>query len=84
MQFAHITANGTTMSSEVYRGEAYLGVDLGRDTSVYNELQLNQSARIARAMNDKLLTILKAFALPVQDVDAVYGLKLEFKIPHRS
>jgi hypothetical protein len=82
--FAHITASGTTISSEEYRGNLYLVVDLGRDTSVYNDLQLNQSARVARVTSDKLLTILKAFAKPVEGVSAIHGLKLKFDIPHKS
>ena len=84
VRFAHLSASGTTMSSETYKGNTYLVVDLGRDTNVYNELRLNQSARLARVMNDKLLAILKAFAKPVEGAAEVYGLKLEYRIPHKS
>lgn len=82
--FANVTANGTKMGSVTYKDNLYLLVDLGLDTSVYNDLKLNQSQRVAHVLNERLLTVLKAFALPVKDTKDVYGLKLEMIIPHRS
>ena len=35
-------------------------------------------------LNENLLKTLKAFAEPVKDVTSLYGLKLEFVIPHKS
>jgi hypothetical protein len=84
LTFAHVAAQGTTMGSVTYKDHLYLVVDLGSDENVYNELRLDQAQRLNRVMNDKLLVILKAFALPVRDVPDIYGLKLEFAIPHRS
>jgi hypothetical protein len=82
--FANITANGTTMGSTTYKENLYLLVDLGSDTSVYNDLKLNQVQRVARILNERLLTVLKAFTIPVKDELGIFGLKLEFQIPHRS
>jgi hypothetical protein len=84
LTFAHVAAQGTKMGSTTYKDHLYLVVDLGEDDTVYNELRLNQAQRLNRVMNDKLLMILKAFALPVRDVADIYGLKLEFAIPHKS
>jgi len=82
--FAHVAANGTTVGSTIYKDGLYLFVDLGSDTSVYNSLQLNQSQRVAKVINDKLLAVLKAFAKPVEDVPEVYGVKLKFEVPYKS
>ena len=82
--FAHMTAHGTTMGSTTYKDNLYLRIDLGSDDNVYNELRMNQAQRVARVLNDNLLTVLKAFAQPVADVNEVYGLKLEMEIPHKS
>ncbi len=59
-------------------------VDLGRDMSVYNDLKLNQVERVAHVLNDRLLTLLKAFAAPVTGVGEIGGLKIEMIIPHKS
>jgi len=82
--FAHVTASGTTMGSTIYKDNLYLVVDLGSDTNVYNELRLNQAQRVSKVLNERLLTILKAFTIPIKDELNIFGLKLEFLIPHRS
>ena len=82
--FADATAAGTGISHEQFRGEEYLVVDLGADSNVYNTLQMNQTQRIARILNDRLLNVLKAFAEPVRDVEVVFGVKLDFEIPYRN
>lgn len=82
--YAHVTANGTSLTSETYKNNLYMVVDLGRDTSVYNDLRFSQSTLLAHVMNEKLLVILKAFAKPVEDAPQLHGLKLEYEIPHKS
>jgi hypothetical protein len=83
-RFADVTAKGTKMGAVTYKDNLYLLVDLGSDTNVYNDLKLNQAQRVAYVINERLLTVLKAFAMPVKDTKEVYGLKLEMVIPHRS
>ena len=39
---------------------------------------------MARLLNDRLLNVLKAFADPVRAVEAIYGVKLEIRIPHKG
>ena len=45
---------------------------------------MDQSGRVARILNDRLLNVLKAFAEPVRDVESIYGVKLTLRIGHRS
>jgi len=82
--FANVTAAGTRMGSVTYKENLYLLVDLGKDSSIYNDLRFNQAQRIARVLNDRLLAVLKAFAMPVKDTKDIYGVKLEMEIPHKD
>jgi uncharacterized protein (DUF1684 family) len=82
--FADRTAGGASMGSTTYKDNLYLAIDLGQDDSVYNELKLNQAQRVARVLNDSLLSKLKASAKEVATVDALHGIKLWYTIPHRD
>jgi hypothetical protein len=82
--FANVTANGTKLGSVTYKENLYLFIDIGSDGNVYNDLKLNQVQRVAHVINERLLAVLKAFTIPVKDEMKIYGLKLEFVIPHRS
>jgi hypothetical protein len=73
-----------TIASATYKESLYLLIDLGKDSSVYNELRMNQAQRVARVMNDTMLVAMKAFGMAVADVPSIYGLKLQFGIPHRQ
>jgi len=84
LAFAHMAAGSATIGSETYKDKLYLVVNLGESDTVYNELKLNQAARVAKVMNEKLLTVLKALASPIADVAGIYGLKIEFQVPHRN
>lgn len=84
VRFAHETASATAIRSQTYKDNFYLVADLGRDTSVYNDLRFNQASVLAHVLNEKLLKTLKAFADPVKDLSLLYGLKIEFEIPHKS
>jgi hypothetical protein len=70
---------------EKYKEKTYFVLNLGIDSIVYNTLQLNESARVARTINDKLLNVLKASLTPLADLgETVEGVKLEFKIRSQS
>ena len=84
VRFAHLKARGLTMRSEVYKDSSYVVVDLGKDTSVYNDLRFNQATLLAHVFNEHLLAIVKSFAEPARGASAVGGLKLVFEIPHKS
>jgi len=82
--FANVTANGKKVSTTLYKEKLYLLVDIGRDTSVYNEIRMNQIQRVAHVFNERLLTVLKGFTIPTGDDLNLFGLKLEFQIPHKN
>ena len=83
-QFANVTAGGKKVSTALYKEKLYLVVDTGRDTSVYNEIRMNQMQRVAHVFNERLLTVLKGFTIPTGDDLNLFGLKLEFQIPHKN
>jgi hypothetical protein len=82
--YAQVTAGGIAISSETFRGQTYVAVDLGTDSSTYNDLRFTQSSLVAHLFNERLLRLLKGFAGTVRGVDGLYGLKLALKIPHRD
>jgi hypothetical protein len=84
VRFAHITANGTTLGSDEFKGNLYLAVDVGSYDSVFNEIRMNQAARLAHVLNDRLLKVLKAFGAVINDADTLHGLRLTFEIPHKN
>jgi hypothetical protein len=84
LRYAHVIANGTAIASTIYKEKPYLVVDLGMDTTEYNDLKFSQATLVAHVMNERLLKLLKAFAGPVKDASDIYGVKLELSIPHRS
>jgi hypothetical protein len=84
LAFADNTAKSTTIGSATYKEKQYLVVNLGSTDVVYNDLKLNQAARLATVMNERVLTLLKGFAAPVSDVGEIHGLKIEYSIGHRD
>ncbi len=84
LRFVHMTARSTRISDETYKGNLYMVIDLNTDDIVYNDLKLNQVARVATILNERLLNTLKAFAESVKDVVELQGLKMEMQIPHKS
>lgn len=83
-KFANLVAVGTTLGAETYKEKNYFVVNLGRDTAEYNDLKFSQGALVAHVVNEKLLQILKRFAVQVRDVPELQGLKLEIAVPHKS
>ena len=83
VRVAHEAA-GAGIRSQVYKDNLYLVVDLGRDTSVYNDLRFTQASVLAHVLNESLLKTLKGFAEPVKNVSQLHGIKVEFGIPHKS
>lgn len=84
LSFAHLTAEGTTIGNASFKDNAYLAVDLGEDPNVYNTLQLNQTQRVAKIVNERLLVVIKAFAAPAQGAAPLHGLKLQLRIPYKD
>lgn len=80
----HQNAGSTAIASETYKENSYLVANLGKADSVFNDVKLNQSARIAYLMNESFLSLLKKLAAPVVNAPDVFGVKIESKIPHKS
>ena len=72
------------LTSETYKGKIYLVVKMGEGDDVYNSIRLNQSARTARVVNEKLLNLLKKFGTSLPAAGDLFGLKLEEAIPFRD
>ena len=76
LQFAHLTANGTKLGSETFKGITYLTIALPWDGNTWNDLRVTRTQRIGRLIGDQL-ALLKAFAKVAVPHDAIGGLKLE-------
>lgn len=83
LRFAHITANGTTLGSEAFKGVTYLTIALPGDGNTWNDLRVTRSQRIGRLIGDQL-ALLKAFAKIAVPHDSIGGLKLEEPSRHGS
>ena len=83
LQYAHRSLGGADLGHATFRQGDYLIVNLGRDPSIYNTLQLNQSQRVARILNEGLLGPLKE-ASTALDGTGLAGVRLELVIPHRD
>ena len=83
LRYAHRSLGGASLGHATFRRSDYLVVDLGRDANIYNTLQLNQSQRVGRILNDRLLGPLKE-ASAALDATGLAGVRLELLIPHRD
>ncbi|HVB57855.1 MAG TPA: hypothetical protein VNE63_15705 [Candidatus Acidoferrales bacterium] len=75
--FGMVCSGQGTLGTTEFKGRTYLAVTLGDDGTVYNTVQLNQSARVAKVINDRLLDDIKAF----QGVASLVGIDgVEFTV----
>jgi len=84
MRFAEASGSGTRLREENLSGDVYMVVDLGRYAGDPNEAKPNRTARVARVLNDRLLTVFKAFAQASEGATPISGLKLEIALPRYS
>ena len=56
-------------------------MDLGRYAGETNDAKASQLARVTRVLNDRLLTVFKAFAEPSEGATPISGLKVEIALP---
>ena len=75
LQFAHLTASGTKIASETFKGITYLTVSLPGETSTWNDLVVTKSKRVGRLIGEQL-PLLKAFAKISLAHKGIGGLKL--------
>jgi hypothetical protein len=81
--FGMVCTGQGTLSTEVFKGRTYLGVTLGDDGTVYNTIQLNQSARVAKVINERLLDDIKAFR-DVASLAGIDGVEFTVRIDFRN
>ncbi len=81
LDFVHFKKEAITAGT--YKGKSYLSVDLGDTGDVYNSLRLDQSARVARVINETYLSLIKTFS-SVAEQAGIEGIKLTTVILHKS
>ena len=81
LTWAHLTANGTTIGSEEFKGLAYMTVTLPPDGNTWNDLKVTRTQRIGKLSDDQL-ALLKAFAKIAAPHGAIAGLKLQQESRH--
>ncbi len=68
-----------------FKDKQYFILNLGLDTSVYNDLKLSQSQRIALVIGQQILDNLKPFGKYFSLCkEPLIGLKITYQIPHKS
>lgn len=81
--FGMVCSGQGTLGTVAFKGNTYLAVTLGDDGTVYNTVQLNQSARIARVINERLLDDIKAFQ-SVANLAGIDGVEFTARIYFRN
>jgi len=84
LSVAEAFGDKTTMGSEAYKDKSFFVVNLGADGSVYNTNRMNQSDRVSKVINDKLLAVLKVVLKTLPETPGLYGVKVEVKILYRN
>jgi hypothetical protein len=75
LAWAHLTAGGSFIGSETYRGATYLTVNVPADGSTYNDLVVRQNQRLGKILSDRF-PMMKSFARLSFPHQAIGGVKL--------
>jgi len=81
LEFVKFRMDGITAGT--YKGKSYISIDLGEEDSVYNSLRLDQAARVARVINERLLSVIKTFSSVAEEA-GIDGVKLVTVIQYKS
>lgn len=81
LTFAQVTAQGTKISSEIFKDRTYFVVSLPGDGNTWNNLRVTRSERVGRLIGAQL-PLLKAFAKLSVPIGTIGGLKLEQPSTH--
>ncbi len=84
LELARQAAKGIGVSAVDYRDQTFFTVDIGGDGMIYNTLKLNQSERVSRAVAERALLLLKAFAVPLRDADGLAGVALKMTVDSQN
>ncbi len=74
----------SVIRTEKYKGDIYLVLDAGGDVQIYNTIQMDQSARIAHALNQRVLSYMKRVAKLINFHSEVDGIKVEIDLPYKN
>jgi hypothetical protein len=83
IRFLHQTLLCQRVTIENYKDRDYLTVDTGNGGLIYNDLQLNQTQRVSRVINERLLDLLRQFSRFVSEMGES-GVQLTGEILHKS
>lgn len=84
LRFAHLEAEADTLAISSYRDDSYISLSLGVYGSIFNSLQLNQNARIARVLIEDLLLMIKRFGELSARLGLDEDLKISLQVPYKS
>jgi hypothetical protein len=74
----------SAITSEKYKSNMYLSVDVGGDTEVYNTIRVDQSHRIGNSLNQRVLSYFKRIARIIKFHPQVDGIKISILIPYKN
>lgn len=77
---ARESGHAVTFGRSEYKARVYLRVDVGALPSPYAALLPNQLARVAKAVNDQLATLVKDFGRPLSGSRGVDGIQLVVRL----
>jgi len=81
--FGMVCSGQGTLGTAAFKDQTYVEVTPGDDGTAYNTLQLNQSARVAKVINDRLLDDVKAFR-GVASLAGINGVEFAVQIYFRN
>jgi hypothetical protein len=81
LTWAHLTAGGSFVGNESYRGANYFTVNVPGDGNTWNDLVVRQNQRIGKILSDRF-PMMKAFARLSIPHQAIGGVKLSTKSCH--
>lgn len=81
LRFAHLTANGTTIGHEEFKGVHYMEIGLAEDENTWNDLVVTRTERIGKIISEQL-SLLKGFAKVAVSHSLFGGIKLSQKSRH--
>lgn len=74
----------SAIRTEKYKGHTYLVLNAGGDVQIYNTIQMDQSARISHALNQRVLSYMKRVAKIINFHSEVDGIKVEVDLPYKN
>lgn len=84
LRYADGVAHAARVGIATYKDQPYFLLDLGEGDSVYNTLQMNETARVARTINDTVLKVLKGSMAAFSQLGQTTGVKVQMKVLSRN